>query len=81
MGGDRKRHGFPKHSSIAKAYATESAQQIVDSALQVLGATGLVEGSVTERLYRQIRSLRIYEGVTEMQKMIIAACVDQDRSQ
>ncbi|MGH3645562.1 MAG: acyl-CoA dehydrogenase family protein [Micromonosporaceae bacterium] len=61
-----------KHSSIAKLYATEVAQEIVDASLQLYGAAGLVSGSVTERLYREIRSLRIYEGTSEIQKQIIA---------
>ena len=69
---DRGDRSFPKHSSIAKLYATEVAQEIVDAAVQIFGAAGLVKDSVTERLYRQIRSLRIYEGASEIQKMIIA---------
>lgn len=60
------------HSAAAKLYATEAAQEIVDSAVQLFGAAGLVAGSLPERLYRQIRSLRIYEGASEVQKMIIA---------
>jgi acyl-CoA dehydrogenase len=63
---------FSKHSSIAKLYATEGAQKVVDDALQLLGAAGTVKGSVTEELYRQIRLLRIYEGTSEIQKLIIA---------
>ena len=61
-----------KQSSIAKLFATEQAQGIVDDAVQILGAAGLVLESVTERLYRQIRSLRIYEGTSEIQRLIIA---------
>lgn len=61
-----------KHASIAKLVATEDGQRVVDSALQLLGAAGLVAGSPTERLYREIRSLRIYEGTSEMQQLIIA---------
>jgi acyl-CoA dehydrogenase len=64
--------GFAKHSSIAKLHATEAAQETVDAAVQFFGAAGLVEGSLTERLYRQVRSLRIYEGASEVQKAIIA---------
>lgn len=69
---DHGNRPFPRHSSIAKVYATESAQEIIDAALQIFGAAGLVTDSVPERLYRQIRSLRIYEGTTEIQKQIIA---------
>jgi acyl-CoA dehydrogenase len=61
-----------RHCSAAKLVATENAQRVVDSALQVMGAAGLIAGSTTERLYREIRSLRIYEGTSEIQKLIIA---------
>ena len=61
-----------KHSSTAKLYGTEAAGEIVDSALQLFGAAGLVSGSAMERLYRQVRSLRIYEGSSEVIEMIIA---------
>ena len=67
--GDRR---AAKHSSIAKLHATEAAQRVVDASLQVFGAAGLVRDSVTERLYRQIRSLRIYEGTSEIQRLVIA---------
>ena len=59
-------------SSMAKLYATEAAQHIVDQALQIHGGNGLIAGSITERLYRDVRALRIYEGTSEIQKMIIA---------
>jgi acyl-CoA dehydrogenase len=72
---DRGNPRYAKHSSVAKLYATEAAQEIVDAALQVFGAAGLVSDSVTERLYRQIRSLRIYEGASEVQKTIIASAL------
>jgi acyl-CoA dehydrogenase len=57
---------------MAKFYATEAAQRIVDQALQIHGAVGLIAGSIMERLYRDVRALRIYEGTTEIQKLIIA---------
>ncbi|MGH3735189.1 MAG: acyl-CoA dehydrogenase family protein [Micromonosporaceae bacterium] len=72
---DRGGRRWSKHSSIAKLYATESAQEIVDAAVQLFGAAGLVSDSVTERLYRQIRSLRIYEGTSEIQKVIVAGAL------
>src|SRR5215213_1894495 len=59
-------------ASQAKLYATEAAQRIVDEAVQIHGGSGLVRGSVVERLYRDVRALRIYEGTTEIQKLIIA---------
>ncbi len=59
-------------SALAKSFATESAQQIIDQSLQIHGGVGLIKGSITERLYRDIRALRIYEGATEILKSIIA---------
>ena len=59
-------------SSMAKLYATEAAQRIVDQALQIHGGAGLVARSIMERLYRDVRALRIYEGTSEIQKVIIA---------
>ncbi|HEV2343203.1 MAG TPA: acyl-CoA dehydrogenase [Actinocrinis sp.] len=63
---------YAKHSSAAKLYSTEAAGEIVDAAVQIFGAAGLVSGSAMERLYRQIRSLRIYEGSSEVIAMTIA---------
>ena len=57
---------------MAKMYATENAQQVIDSAVQIFGGLGVVCGHPVERLYREIRSLRIYEGATEVQKLIIS---------
>ena len=57
---------------MAKMAATEGAQQVIDSAVQIFGGQGVVSGNVVERLYREIRSLRIYEGATEVQQLIIA---------
>jgi acyl-CoA dehydrogenase len=68
MGTDR----FTREASEAKLYATEAACRIVDSAVQIHGGAGLVRGSVVERLYRDVRALRIYEGTSEIQKLIIA---------
>ena len=59
-------------SSMAKFYATEAAQRIVDQALQIHGGNGLIAGSIMERLYRDARALRIYEGTSEIQKIVIA---------
>ena len=61
-----------RKSSMAKLYATETAQKIVDKALQIHGGAGLIAGSIMERLYRDVRALRIYEGTSEIQKVIIA---------
>lgn len=62
-------------SSMAKLYATEAAQRIIDSAVQLFGGQGVTVGSTVERLYREIRPLRIYEGTSEIQKLIIASHV------
>ncbi len=62
-----------REASQAKLYATEAAGRIVDSAVQIHGGTGLVRGSVVERLYRDVRALRIYEGTSEIQKIVIAS--------
>ncbi|HEY1925363.1 MAG TPA: acyl-CoA dehydrogenase family protein [Candidatus Acidoferrum sp.] len=59
-------------AAMAKWSATETAQRVIDSAVQIFGALGVVSGSVVERLYREIRPLRIYEGATEVQQLIIA---------
>ncbi|WP_338426275.1 acyl-CoA dehydrogenase family protein [Sphingopyxis kveilinensis] len=69
---DHQIRGYGKHCSIAKLFATEQAQRIVDDAVQIFGAAGIVKNAVPERLYRQIRSLRIYEGTSEVQRLIIA---------
>jgi acyl-CoA dehydrogenase len=57
---------------MAKMTATETAQKVIDSAVQLLGGLGVVSGNPVERLYREIRALRIYEGATEVQKLIVA---------
>jgi acyl-CoA dehydrogenase len=59
-------------SSMAKLYATEAAQRIVDQGLQIHGGSGVVVGNIMERLYRDVRALRIYEGTSEIQKLVIA---------
>lgn len=59
-------------AAMAKLTATEIAQQAIDSAVQIFGALGVVSGQAVERLYREIRPLRIYEGATEVQQLIIA---------
>jgi acyl-CoA dehydrogenase len=67
-------------AAMAKMYATEAAQQIIDKAVQLHGGLGVIEGSEVERLYREIRPLRIYEGTTEIQKLVIARdLLERDR--
>ncbi|HVA11620.1 MAG TPA: acyl-CoA dehydrogenase family protein, partial [Stellaceae bacterium] len=62
-----------REAAIAKMYATEAAQRVIDGAVQLFGGLGVVCGVPVERLYREIRALRIYEGTTEIQKLVIAA--------
>ncbi|MEW6281773.1 MAG: acyl-CoA dehydrogenase family protein [Candidatus Eremiobacterota bacterium] len=66
--------------AMAKAFATETAQDVIDQAMQVCGGAGMLAGHPVERLYRAIRPLRIYEGTTEIQYLIIARelCKDVD---
>jgi acyl-CoA dehydrogenase len=60
-----------REAAMAKMTATENAQWVIDQALQLFGGRGVRVGEITERLYREIRALRIYEGATEVQKLII----------
>ena len=61
-----------REAAMAKMVATEGAQQVIDAAVQIWGGLGVVSEQAVERLYREIRSLRIYEGATEVQQLIIA---------
>lgn len=64
-----------REASMAKMYATEIAQEVVDDAVQLFGGLGVKKGQVVERLYREVRALRIYEGATEVNKLVIAGQV------
>jgi len=61
-----------REAAMAKLAATEGAQQVIDGAVQLFGGQGVVSGQTVERLYREIRALRIYEGASEVQQLIIA---------
>jgi acyl-CoA dehydrogenase len=61
-----------REAAMAKMYATESAQSVIDKAVQIFGGLGVTKGVKVEELYREIRALRIYEGATEVQKIVIA---------
>jgi alkylation response protein AidB-like acyl-CoA dehydrogenase len=63
--------------AMAKLHATEVAQRVIDRAVQLHGGLGVAIGSVVEKLYREIRPLRIYEGTSEIQKLIIGASLTQ----
>jgi len=68
-----------REASEAKLFATEAANRIIDSAVQIHGGTGLVSGTVVERLYRDVRALRIYEGTSEIQRLVIAGQLLKER--
>lgn len=70
---DRGAERVTRESSMAKLYATEAAQQVIDHAVQIFGGHGVTRGHVAERLYREVRALRIYEGTSEIQRLLIAA--------
>jgi acyl-CoA dehydrogenase len=61
-----------REAAMAKMYATEIAQDVIDRAVQLHGGRGVTKGEKVEELYREIRALRIYEGATEVQKVVIA---------
>ena len=61
-----------REAAIAKLYATEAAQEVVDQAQQIFGGLGVMKGTVVERLYRHVRAFRIVDGSSEIQKLIIA---------
>jgi acyl-CoA dehydrogenase len=61
-----------REAAMAKLYATEAAQRIIDTAVQIHGGDGVRTGHPVEALYREIRALRIYEGASDVQKIVIA---------
>jgi acyl-CoA dehydrogenase len=70
-----KDHGAPRvtrEAAMAKMFATEAAQRVIDRAVQLFGGLGVTKGVKVEELYREVRALRIYEGATEIQKLVIA---------
>ena len=73
--------GLPvtRQAAMAKLAATEGAQQVIDSAVQLFGGAGVVSGAPVERLYREIRALRIYEGASEVQQLIIGRELLKDK--
>jgi len=69
-----------REAAMAKMYATEMAQRVIDRAVQIFGGLGVTKGVKVEELYREIRALRIYEGATEVQKVVIARETLKDRA-
>jgi acyl-CoA dehydrogenase len=70
---DKGAERITKEAAMAKLFATEAAQRVIDEAVQIFGGSGVVSGFPVEQLYREIRALRIYEGASEVQKLIITA--------
>jgi acyl-CoA dehydrogenase len=69
---DVQKKRVTREAAMAKMHATETAQEVIDAAVQIFGGLGVMRGHPVERLYREVRALRIYEGATEVQKLIIA---------
>jgi acyl-CoA dehydrogenase len=69
---DVQRRRITREAAMAKLHATEAAQRVVDAAVQMFGGLGVASGNIVESLYREVRALRIYEGASEVQKLIIA---------
>jgi acyl-CoA dehydrogenase len=69
---DTQQKKITRQAAMAKMFATEAAQTVIDDAVQICGGLGVMRGHPVERLYREVRALRIYEGATEVQKLIIA---------
>ena len=69
---DVQKRRITSEAAMAKMHATETAQQVIDAAVQIFGGLGVKKNHPVERLYREVRALRIYEGATEVQKVIIA---------
>jgi acyl-CoA dehydrogenase len=75
---DRGAERITVESAMAKSFATEAAQRIVDEAVQIAGGQGVLVGHPVERLYRAIRALRIYEGATDVLRLIVAGALLKD---
>jgi acyl-CoA dehydrogenase len=69
-----------REASTAKAFATEAAQRIVDAAVQIVGGRGVLAEHPVDRLYRAVRALRIYEGTTEIQRLVVAERILAERA-
>lgn len=76
MGAER----VTREAAMAKLYATDKAQEVIDKAVQIHGGDGVRKGSIVESLYREIRALRIYEGASDVQKIVIARQAMGERS-
>jgi acyl-CoA dehydrogenase len=75
---DTRQGRITLEAAMAKSVATETAQRVIDAAVQMIGGRGVLVGSPVERLYRAVRALRIYEGATDIQHLVIGgALVEQ----
>lgn len=74
------RQRITREAAMAKLFSTEAAQEIIDDAVQIWGAAGIASGSVVEGLYRDIRAMRIYEGASDVQKIVIARTLRENPS-
>jgi len=77
---DQGKERITLESAMAKSYATEAAQRVIDDAVQLHGGIGTLRSSVVDRLYRSVRALRIYEGTTDVQQLVIARNLLRSRS-
>ncbi|HSD26001.1 MAG TPA: acyl-CoA dehydrogenase, partial [Vicinamibacteria bacterium] len=75
---DQGQPRITREAAAAKLAATEMAQRVVDRAVQIHGGQGVMRGATVERLYREVRALRIYEGASEIQKLIVAGALLRD---
>lgn len=76
---DAGKERITREAAMAKLFASEMAQRVIDDAVQVLGGAGVLADSVTDHLYRAVRALRIYEGTSEIQHLVIAGLLLRDR--
>jgi acyl-CoA dehydrogenase len=76
---DATEQGISREAAIAKLYSTETAFQIIDQAVQIFGGLGIVRGTTVERLFRHSRAFRIFDGSSEIQRLMIARNLLQNR--
>jgi acyl-CoA dehydrogenase len=76
---DRGADRITREAAMAKWFATEAAARAADAAVQLFGGRGVTRGEIAERLYRDVRALRIYEGASEIQQIVIARSVLEER--
>ena len=70
--GDVSAQGISREAAMAKLFSSEAAFEVIDEAVQIFGGLGVVHGTVVERLFRHARAFRIFDGTSEIQRLIIA---------